>query len=595
MKRHLTPEERQVLCDIGYPVLTAFGNAVNYSNYSYSGAACDGSQVVGFNDGITDTGTYAFSTTSGTGVLISGPSLGSTILDNDRTAGVSMSSVPGAYFKCLQVMTGTGTVSIDSGGIGDDVTYTPGAADFGVQLLRYIPLNASGVEGGITYIYVFAGDANCVPSACNLVTNGNFENVVPGSYGDLIPGLNCWTPVNGTPTLLSTDAAGSPYYQVPNYVQFVNGVPHPLSAPGNNDYVGLWSHHSPTGWLSSSIQELLSVPLDSGQQYTITFWALLGGPTGNSLTNPAYASLVGTTSPNIGIDTAMACCISNIASHIQFAAGDTYPLIGSTFSEIPAPYMPAGFTSLAKFNIVPNNFLWQSYSLTFTYAGPANASTLLIQSTFWDDEDSGISAINDSNKFIAIDDVSIFPTANACPFSINPDTIYSTSPSFDLSSVADVCVAGGTFSWPAMPVITGSGVPKPTITTSGTFDPAAADSASLATGGSGLIPVGYTFTSAAGCSQTVYTNIQIINLTGIRALTKEPPRIYPNPANDILHIDIDGVANYRLLSIVGSVLRQGRLYNGPNKVSMQSLPSGIYMLEITDNYGQKMITKIIKQ
>lgn len=510
MKRYLTPEERQVLCDIGYNVNTTFGNAANLNNYVYSGGVCPGRQVVGFNDGLTDTGTYTFTTTSGSTIFISGPTLGTTILDNDRAAGIAMSTVSGSYFKCLQVMTGTGTVSTDSGGVGTNVTYTAGAADVGLQLLRYIPVNAAGVAGNITYIYVFVGDANCVPTACNLVTNGGFESVIPGSSGLSIPGEHCWTVYNDDAWLLATDASGSYVLptQIPNYYWFVNGIPHPLSPPDNHHFVMLRGGGYNTGtnlFFSSSIQEQLSTTLDSGQQYTISFWALLGGPSGFSSSDPVYTSVMGTTGSFIGIDTAIACCFPNHASHLQFAVGDTYPLIGVAGHFVPAHFLPTGFNLLAEFNIVSNNYLWQYCSLTVTYTGPSGASTLIIQGAQWDDADS----LCDSTNVIGIDDISIVPVTAACAFSI-PGPVSYMAPPFDLFTAASVCVTGGTFSWPTMPIITGSGIPHATITTSSTFDPAAADSASLSTGGSGLITVAYTYTTSAGCVETVYTTVQIL-------------------------------------------------------------------------------------
>lgn len=73
------------------------------------------------------------------------------------------------------------------------------------------------------------------------------------------------------------------------------------------------------------------------------------------------------------------------------------------------------------------------------------------------------------------------------------------------------------------------------------------------------------------------------------------PFIYPNPINDILHIDgINHLTNYRLISIVGASLQQGSLKSGSNIVSMATLPPGIYLLELADD-NKRTITKILKQ
>ena len=72
--------------------------------------------------------------------------------------------------------------------------------------------------------------------------------------------------------------------------------------------------------------------------------------------------------------------------------------------------------------------------------------------------------------------------------------------------------------------------------------------------------------------------------------------IYPNPVYDVLHLDnVDKQTGYSLLTIVGSVIKQNTLVSGHNVISLQSLPPGVYMLEILNRDGEKIITKIIKQ
>ena len=72
--------------------------------------------------------------------------------------------------------------------------------------------------------------------------------------------------------------------------------------------------------------------------------------------------------------------------------------------------------------------------------------------------------------------------------------------------------------------------------------------------------------------------------------------IYPNPANDILYIDnIKKQTSYRLLSIIGTVMQQGDLKEGSNSIPIHSLPAGMYIVEVTNNEGEKIIRKIIKQ
>jgi len=76
--------------------------------------------------------------------------------------------------------------------------------------------------------------------------------------------------------------------------------------------------------------------------------------------------------------------------------------------------------------------------------------------------------------------------------------------------------------------------------------------------------------------------------------------MYPNPTYDELNINnLKTPATYRLLSIVGAAVQQGGLKEGNNTISIQSIPNGMYMLEITplsfvEGQGE-VVNKIVKQ
>ena len=496
MKRYPTPEERQVLCDIGYKVNTTFGvpgvagtyplpSGPNLNYYDYGGAVCPGRQVVGFNDG-TLAGAYTFVTSSSVPIDINAGGSGTSILNNDRVNGVLMTPATGGTFTCLEVMTGTGSVSASSGTFGTTVTYTPGSTDVGVQLLRYIPVNTAGQEGNITYIYVFVGDANCLPTTCDLVSNGDFENVTAGSYGYFLPNEHCWLTVNYVPMLLSTDAPTSPdNWMIPNNYYFQAGIPHPLSPATNHHFVSLYTaYHDATSWGCGSIHERLSSDLINGQQYQISFWGLIGGGATDG------------------------CCFTNRPTHLQFSVGTTFPLSGSSW--IPTGYLPTGFNVLGEFLVYTDSFpdyTWHHYSYTVTYTGPTGADVLFIQAAPWDDVGPALLTGFDSAKSVGIDDLSIVPISSACPFSI-PGPLSSCSLPFGLDTAVSVCVPGGTFSWPTLPVVGGAA----TVTTSNTFNPSNAYAASVATGGGGMVSVVYTYT-VSGCVRTVATDVLILPST----------------------------------------------------------------------------------
>jgi len=72
--------------------------------------------------------------------------------------------------------------------------------------------------------------------------------------------------------------------------------------------------------------------------------------------------------------------------------------------------------------------------------------------------------------------------------------------------------------------------------------------------------------------------------------------IFPNPANDLLQINnLKTPSTYQLTSIIDSILQHGTIQQGINPISIRSLPSGMYLLELVDEQGNKTVKKIIKQ
>lgn len=233
-RRYLKPEERLALCDLGYSVNTSYGasstaNGSYTGTYNYVGASvCPGIAVGGVNDGISG-GQYTFSGNTGTNITING------ILSNDVNA---------TGYECLEDLTAAATITPTAG--SGAITFN--SAVGGIHLLRYVPVNG-GQKGNITYIFVrvvptVTPDA-CTPTAtaCNLVTNGNFEqhNQLPSSLGQIGRACGWFKAGAGTPDYLFANSMS--YVNVPcNALGFEND-----NVPGNNGYAGVFFNQvSPT-------------------------------------------------------------------------------------------------------------------------------------------------------------------------------------------------------------------------------------------------------------------------------------------------------------------------------------------------------------
>lgn len=70
--------------------------------------------------------------------------------------------------------------------------------------------------------------------------------------------------------------------------------------------------------------------------------------------------------------------------------------------------------------------------------------------------------------------------------------------------------------------------------------------------------------------------------------------IYPNPANNELHIDnAKPGTKYDVVSIVGALVHSGILQAKENSISIRNLPPGIYMLALSEEQGIRTMHKII--
>ncbi|MBT3421710.1 MAG: T9SS type A sorting domain-containing protein, partial [Bacteroidetes bacterium] len=66
--------------------------------------------------------------------------------------------------------------------------------------------------------------------------------------------------------------------------------------------------------------------------------------------------------------------------------------------------------------------------------------------------------------------------------------------------------------------------------------------------------------------------------------------IYPNPVNDVLHINSTSFANsYEMYSIYGQRVLAGKINGHEAQINVTSLPSGIYSLRMIS--GEKVVTK----
>ncbi len=72
--------------------------------------------------------------------------------------------------------------------------------------------------------------------------------------------------------------------------------------------------------------------------------------------------------------------------------------------------------------------------------------------------------------------------------------------------------------------------------------------------------------------------------------------IYPTPTTDLLNISgITSTTRYRLFSLTGTTLQDGTLQTGNNTLNVSNLPSGVYLLQFSNDNEARTTARVIKQ
>jgi len=375
-KRYPRPEERLVLCDLGYAVdLEYGGTAFTSSTASYTGE-CSGLQVAGINDGLID-GLFAYSAQVGDLIQNISP------LDNDFFADADEND---RRFTCLEVILGTGDISPNDGDIFD---YTPQSP--GVHVLRYVPKNMDTEnEGNITYIFVYAMSGNCEPSACNLVMNGGFEASSIECGADIQTQIDCWSRISGFARLHSYNCSNIPALNLPSSNSpywYADGVEtHNTAANGNEKFIGL---HAADILIQSGMQTRLYSPLMPDEWYELSFWARSGNSSSYNDDGPILEFYGGST------------------------GGVLYGMGGPQFNIQPS--MTHVHTEPLPFDDSAEG--WYQYTTTFQYSGTQPAEIFLVVAT---PSEGSYSVSPSFLMYCGVDDISLRPLGTSPTVTVQP-------------------------------------------------------------------------------------------------------------------------------------------------------------------------------
>ena len=107
--------------------------------------------------------------------------------------------------------------------------------------------------------------------------------------------------------------------------------------------------------------------------------------------------------------------------------------------------------------------------------------------------------------------------------------------------------------------------------------------------GDGSFPL-YSVDTAHSCDY-IYTGIGEMNAT-------LPINVYPNPANDFCTLRLDDMIGYytaRFIDVTGTEIMTFKITNPITQIPIASLPSGLYLVKVSDEWGHIGVGKLVKE
>jgi sugar lactone lactonase YvrE len=110
----------------------------------------------------------------------------------------------------------------------------------------------------------------------------------------------------------------------------------------------------------------------------------------------------------------------------------------------------------------------------------------------------------------------------------------------------------------------------------------------------------YCIVTVRACTGRMYNDTTTaIHLTvtgdaGVANTTNSTIHTYPNPVTDVLHVATTEPKHYVLHNLMGITLLQGSV-DKQNAIDMKAIPSGIYLLQLTNQEGQREVVRVVKE
>jgi len=97
------------------------------------------------------------------------------------------------------------------------------------------------------------------------------------------------------------------------------------------------------------------------------------------------------------------------------------------------------------------------------------------------------------------------------------------------------------------------------------------------------------------CSTWEVDNALIYGMlgVGINEIDENEISIYPNPANDMIHITCTNQGSIRIINLAGQVILQASTEKGINRLNVEELNPGLYMVQYVNESGNTSTQKLL--
>jgi len=112
----------------------------------------------------------------------------------------------------------------------------------------------------------------------------------------------------------------------------------------------------------------------------------------------------------------------------------------------------------------------------------------------------------------------------------------------------------------------------------------------------GTYDVDFTTVDSEGNQTTTVQEITVENTLGVEDQEIAGLVMYPNPADNVLHIEaIETLTNIKLYNLLGQILINESINTTQIQLSLEKLSSGMYLIEISNKEGRKAVKRLIKK